>query len=92
MTTVDRINALLDRLDLPRIGIPDFSARQAPLHYHLNRIDSAIGADTEWLSSLECQCLWHIGKACHARRAVGARVRMLEEIVALNDLRSQFAV
>jgi hypothetical protein len=83
MTTIDRINVLISRTDLEG----KISARGEDLHDTLNKVDSAIGADTEWLSSLECQCLWHIGKACHARRAVGARVRMLEEIVALNELR-----
>jgi hypothetical protein len=86
---VDRINELLVRVDLPRLRA---ETRQRYLHDTLNSIDSAIGADTEWLSSLECSCLWHIGKACKNRRAVGARVRMLEEIIALNDLKKQFAV
>jgi hypothetical protein len=89
MTTIDRINNLLVRADLPKHRA---NTRQLYLHDTLNMLDSAIGADTEWLSSLECQCLWHIGKSCDARRAVGARVRMLEEIVALNDLKAQFAV
>lgn len=86
MNTVARINELLDRCLLPRQNL-----YQSGLHAVLNVIDSAVGADTEWLSSLECSCLWHIGKACHNRRAVGARVRMLEELVALKDLKEQFA-
>lgn len=87
MTTIDRINRLLDRHDLPRRNL-----YQTGLHGTLNAIDSAIGADTEWLSSLECKCLWHIGKTCGNRRAIGARVKMLEEIAALNDLKKQFMV
>lgn len=86
---IDRINELLVRADLPRLRA---NTSQGFLHDQLNIIDSAIGADTEWLSSLECSCLWHIGKACSNRRAVGARVRMLEETLALRDLKEQFAV
>lgn len=85
--TVDRINALLIRCDLPRLRA---NTAQGYLHDTLNIIDSAVGADTEWLSSLECSCLWHSGKTCNNRRAVGARVKMLEETLALNDLRSKF--
>lgn len=105
MTTVDRINTLLVHCDLPRLpdidwgiitggeGQSTYPQKVRPdLHIVLNKVDSAVGADTEWLSSRECGCLWHIGKSCSARRAVGARVRMLEEVVALNDLKKQFAV
>lgn len=87
--TVDRVNELLRYADLPRLRS---GANQNGLHDTLNLLDSAIGADTEWLTSRECGCLWHIGKSCSARRAVGARVRMLEEIVALRELKEQFAV
>lgn len=86
MTTKDRIDDLLVRKELGFLR--DF---KKDIHTILNYVDSAIGADTEWLSSLECRCLWHIGKVCSNRRAVGARVRMLEEILALSDLRQQFA-
>lgn len=85
---VDRINDLLFDAKLPVIKA---DTSRGTLHDALNMLDSAIGADTEWLSSLECSCLWHIGKMCDNRRAVGARVKMLEEIVALNDLKKQFA-
>lgn len=88
MNTINRINALFAYCKLGEIDdYPDENA-----HEHLNRVDSAIGADTEWLSSSECGCLWHIGKTCGNRRAVGARVKMLEEVVALNDLKKKFSM
>jgi hypothetical protein len=89
-----RVDSLLEAVKLS--PLPEergfFSGKRVDLHEVLNKIDSAIGADTEWLSSLECKCLWHIGKCCHNRRAVGARVRMLEECLALDDLKRSFAV
>jgi hypothetical protein len=91
MTTIDRINSLLVRHGQSALR-PKLMEEMPDLHGVLNRLDSAVGADTEWLSSKECGCLWHIGKTCHARRAVGARLRMLEEVAALNDLKKQFAV
>lgn len=89
MNTITRINNLLE---VTTVIIPKTVKPGESLHPILNALDSAIGADTEWLSSLECSCLWHIGKTCHNRRAVGARVRILEETVALNDLKQQFSV
>lgn len=89
MTTLERINALFEYCTI--IGNPRVIYRGDGLHEKLNVLDSAIGADTEWLSSLECSCLWHIGKTCGMRRAVGARVRMLEEAVALNLVKRKFA-
>jgi hypothetical protein len=79
---VDRINALMDRLDIPRIGMVPLSALAPSLHRELSRVDSAIGADTEWLFDPPCSCKWHYEKVCSRRRAVGARVRMLEEMLA----------
>lgn len=104
MHTVDRINHLLDRCDLPRL--PDCmniitggegsytypNIIRPPLHEVLNHLDSAIGADTEFLPGVKCECPGHINGACHHRRAVGARLRMIEEIMALNDLKQQFMV
>lgn len=101
---LDQIASLLERCSLPKFpdidwgvvtggeGQYTYPAELRPsLHNILNYVDSAIGADTEWLSSLECSCLWHIGKTCGMRRAVGARVRMLEEAVALNLVKRKFA-
>lgn len=94
MSTRDRIDALVCRVSLlPGVrGLGDLRDFKEGIHTILNHIDSAIGADTQWLSSLECKCLWHIGKTCHNRRAVGARVRMLEETLALRAVKKQFAV
>jgi hypothetical protein len=103
MTTVDRINVLRSRCNLPPLPDIDWNVitggegqRTYPkvlrpsLHDILNTIDSAIGATTEWLHDGDCSCAWHIGKCCYRRRAVGARVRMLEEILALRDRSSRF--
>lgn len=85
---------ILDRIDklLAHCGETCRAREGYPLHTVLNFIDSAVGADTEWLSSLECSCLWHVGKMCERRRAIGARVRMLEEIVALSEVKKVYSI
>jgi hypothetical protein len=88
MNTIDRINRLIGQTPLGSVRVGAGSR----LHSILNSIDSAIGADTEWVRKDSCRCSAHINGACGNRRAVGARVKMLEEITALNDLKQQFAV
>lgn len=94
--TLDRIKAIAKRVGIEMPDMPPLMTwgkewiSRPNLHDLLNKLDSAVGADTEWVSSLECSCLWHIGKTCKNRRAVGARVRMLEEFLALSDVKRQF--
>lgn len=68
----------------------------------LDMIDTVMNVDTATIPSLECTCLWHIGKACSARRQVGARLALLEECMAreeaeekitkeIKDLQEQYA-
>lgn len=87
---IDRINALLAHFSYPhpmlRANWGMFSGpypkdARPDLHEVLNQLDSAIGADTEWLRKGRCACVVHFGNTCDNRRAVGARVKMLEEIM-----------
>jgi hypothetical protein len=81
--TVDRINRLLDYLGLDwPDDIVDSWHYKADITETLDFIDTAMNVDSATIPSTECQCLWHIGKACHARRQVGARVALLEECMA----------
>jgi hypothetical protein len=90
MNTIDRIERLLSYADLPPLpnidwSIVEWSARnqrkRPSLHSILNSIDSAIGADTELARGGSCRCSAHINGACGNRRAIGARIRMLEELM-----------
>jgi hypothetical protein len=80
----DRIDDLLVRVSLmPGVkGLGHLRDFEEDTHKILNHIDSAIGADTEWLFPPPCSCHWHFNTVCQRRRAVGARVRMLEELLA----------
>lgn len=79
MNTIDRINRLIAATPLGSVRV---GAGQK-LHPILNVIDSAIGARTEFDCKHQCRCRVHINGACGARRAVGARVRMLEEALGM---------
>lgn len=76
MNTIDRINKLMVFCDLPVIS------PKRGLHDAINSLDDSLGVNTEFPTSLQCSCLYHIGKACHARRTVGARLALLESKAA----------
>jgi hypothetical protein len=93
MFTIDRIERLLVYCGLPPLETFQLQRRELkgppPSHAVLNTIDLYMNVDTEMLPSKECRCLWHIGKTCHARRAVGARLALLEEVMARDEIAKQ---
>jgi hypothetical protein len=102
MFTIDRIERLLVYCGLPplekyqlqrtgklRANNSFVTFDPPPGHAILNTIDLHLNVDTEMLPSRECECLWHIGKTCHARRAVGARLALLEEAMARDEITKQ---
>jgi hypothetical protein len=76
----DRIDVLLDRSGFPELSI---AKKAGSLHDLLDAIDGAVGVDTKWKDGLRgCECVTHINKSCDSRRAVGARVALLEARLA----------
>jgi hypothetical protein len=93
MFTIDRIARLLNYCGLPPLEKLQLQRQELngppPAHAVLNDIDLHLNVDTEMLPSSECRCLWHIGKTCHARRPIGARLALLEEAMARDEITKQ---
>lgn len=82
MNTQDRIAKLLAFTGLEReVG--------RGTHDIIDMIDTQMSVDTAYIG--ECSCVMHHNGACSARRYVGARLALLEECMAREEITNEIS-